>query len=202
MTPKVVVIMNEGKVIYEMTLPYPWKKLLRGGYLLTSPLIILSIIFSWYEFIHKRQPPQMLDFYELVIISVLVIVGLNILMRYLLIHGDKIKEPIRYKITNNIVTSYRGSYLIRENPLYGIREVKIVVNDKKALIDVTYTEPRGTELGWIIQFIANSTFEKREDYKAFLRDKFPEFKKILLERIRELNPNVKITEIDERKKMR
>jgi len=189
------------RTLYELTLEYPWKSLLRGIYGLAVLSVIMVIaIPAWAYFVNHSATRT--EFVNAVIIVVSIAFVLTLVMRYLLIHGDKIKEPIRYKIANNIVTSYRGSYLIRENPLYGIREVKIVVNDKKALIDVTYTEPRGTELGWIIQFIANSTFEKREDYKAFLRDKFPEFKKILLERIRELNPDVKITEIDERRKMR
>ena len=114
---------------------------MRGGYLLTLPLYILSIFFGWYTYIYRKNPPQFIDFWEIVLMSFAILTGINLLMRYALIHGDKIKTPIKVTVTPENVYWEKGRAKY-EFYLTGIRDVKIEIDDKKAMIDVNYRASR------------------------------------------------------------
>ena len=185
--------MDDEDVLYRFTLPYPWKRTLNGIYWITFGMFIISIALSWHAFVYTEHPPHWTSFYLSIFSFALILTGIALLMRYALIHGDKIKAPIKVTVTQENAYWEKGRARF-EFYLTGIRDVKIEVDDKKAMIDVNYIEPMGSSQGWRIKFRRKDEFSRNEDYHNFVKETFPEFANVVKERIRQLNPDVKIKE--------
>ena len=191
--------MDDEDVLYRFTLPYPWKRTLNGIYWITFGMFIIYIALSWHAFVYTEHPSHWTSFYLSIFSFVLILTGIALLMRYVLIHGDKIKAPIEVTVTSERVYWEKGRSNL-EFYLTGISDVKIEVDDKKAMIDVNYIEPVGSSQGWRLKFRRKDEFSSNKDYYNFVKETFPEFAKVVRERVRQLNSNIIIKVEDRRKK--
>ena len=193
--------MLDKDVLFKFKLRYPWKKTLMGGDAITISLFLLAFFLSWYSFIYRSNPPKY-DWFWLSFVSyVLILVGLDLAMRYILIHGDKIKAPIEVWVTEE-GWGFRKGMRSREFGFRNIARVRHIMNDEKVMIDVDYREKVGTEIGWRMAFRRKDEFASNEDYHKFVKEKWIHMAKFVIERIKYYNPDVEIIEEDRRRKYR
>jgi len=190
--------MDDEKILYQFEIPYPWKKLIRGLFLLTIFIMACILpIFAIQDYYSGRlfTTASVIGFPLIILIAF----GLYLAMRYILIHGDKIKTPIRVTVTPEKVYWEKARGKLKFY-LYAVKDLHILVNDKKAMIDVNYREMIGTSQGWRLQFRRADEFSSNEDFHRFVKETFPRLKEVVKRRITELNPDVTIIEEDKRRK--
>ena len=190
-----------NKVLYSMKIPYPWKKTVYTPWFLTLPIFIILFVFTTYEYFYVHTEWNKVNWILGSIFIFSLYFGLNGLMRYILIHGDKIKAPIEVMVKEISIVWKKGPRR-QEFALAPIKDITFLLTDRKVKIDANYSEKVGTLLGWMMQFRVHSELNDYEDYRKFLKEIYPEFKRVLIEQIKKLNPNVEIKEEDRRKKYR
>jgi len=189
------------RTLYELTLEYPWKSLLRGIYGLAVLSVIMVIaIPAWAYFVNHSATRT--EFVNAVIIVVSIAFVLTLVMRYLLIHVDKIQAPIKVSIKEDVIRWEKGERGI-EFPLAPISKLQFLITDKMMRVSADLKERvPGVGVWWRFSFKVHNEFDKKDDYRRFLKEIYPEFKEKLSERVKYLNPNVKIIEKDERRKIK
>ena len=189
------------RTLYELTLEYPWKSLLRGIYGLAVLSVIMVIaIPAWAYFVNHSATRT--EFVNAVIIVVSIAFVLTLVMRYLLIHVDKIQAPIKVSIKEDVIRWEKGERGI-EFPLAPISKLQFLITDKMMRVSADLKERvPGVGVWWRFSFRVHNEFDKKDDYRRFLEEIYPEFKEKLSERVKYLNPNVKIIEKDERRKIK
>ena len=192
---------TEKSVLYKLELKYPWRKLLRGIYILTvATWFLMFAIPAWAYYVwHSVSTTFFIN--SIILLTVLYLV-LTYIMRYLLIHVDKIQAPIKVSIKEDVIRWEKGERGI-EFPLAPISKLQFLITDKMMRVSADLKERvPGVGVWWRFSFRVHNEFDKKDDYRRFLEEIYPEFKEKLSERVKYLNPNVKIIEKDERRKIK
>jgi len=188
------------KVLYQFTLPYPWKKTLLGIYVITIGVYILIILLAWNTFIRLKNPPHWYSFWSSLVEIGVILLIIGLVMRYVLIHLDKIKAPIEVWITEDGYHYRKGNYhtIWRFD---NIKRVKVIMDDKKLLIITDYREKIGTQIGWQTGFKRKNELADI-DYREFIEKRWMPMMKIILDKIKEYSPGVEVIIEDRRRKYR
>jgi|GEM_PF-1801758 len=192
--------MDDEKILYQFEIPYPWKKLIRGGFLVTSPIFFLSIVFGWYQFIFKPPSPDYFVAALIVALTGVLYIGLNLLMRYALIHADKIKEPIKVWATPYEVHFRKGN-IKKDFSIEYLKTARVALTDKIVMLETNYEKDEDWKKGWKVAFKRNNELQDT-DYREFINETFLPFTEIVIDRLKEINPDIRITRTDERRKYR
>ena len=163
-------------------------------------VIMVIAIPAWAYFVNHSATRT--EFVNAVIIVVSIAFVLTLVMRYLLIHVDKIQAPIKVSIKEDVIRWEKGERGI-EFPLAPISKLQFLITDKMMRVSADLKERvPGVGVWWRFSFKVHNEFDKKDDYRRFLKEIYPEFKEKLSERVKYLNPNVKIIEKDERRKIK
>ena len=191
--------MEDEKILYRFTLPYPWKKTLGGiKWITIGILIVLLPIFIYQDW--KRGALASIFNILGYVVLILIMMGIYFLMRYVLIHGDKIKAPIEVWITPEGYHYRKGNYHTVWR-FDNIKRVKVVMDDNKLLIITDYKEKEGTMIGWQTGFKRKNELADI-DYRKFIEERWKPLMRLILNRIKQYNPDVEIEIVDRRKKYR
>ena len=191
--------MDNEEVLYRFTLPYPWKKTLSGiKWITVGILAVLLPIFIYQDW--KRGALTSIFNMLGYVVLILIMAGIYFLMRYALIHGDKIKAPIEVWITSEEYHYKKGNYHTVWR-FDNIKKVKVIMDDNKLLIITDYKEKVGTMIGWQTGFKRSNELADL-DYGKFIKEKWMPLMNIVLERIKEYSPDAVIEIYDRRKKYR
>ncbi len=184
--------------IYRFTLPYPWKRYLRGVYLINFLAYLLAIILSWNSFIRIENPPHWYSFWSSLVAVGIIVIALTFLFRYVALNLDKIKAPIEVWVDEYAVHFRKGS-INKELKMDGLKTVRVVLNDKKVLVETNYVKDKDWKRGWVVGFKRKNELAGA-NYKEFIEKVFLPFTEVVIERLKELNPGIEVMMVDERKK--
>ena len=190
---------TEKSVLYKLELKYPWRKLLRGIYILTvATWFLMFAIPAWAYYVwHSVSTTFFIN--SIILLTVLYLV-LTYIMRYLLIHVDKIQAPIKVKVTPEMVYYEKGRYK-KEFCMDGLKTAKIYIDDKIAYIETNYEKDSEWYKGWRLGFKRKNELAN-VNYKEFINNTFLPMVDIIVERLKDLNPQIKIDMYDNRRRYR
>jgi len=187
------------KILYQFTLPYPWKKTLLGIYLITIGVYAsLSVIFVYQDI--QSGNIFKASFIAGYLILGLIMFGIAMAMRYILIHLDKIKAPIEVWVDEYEVHFRKGRAKM-DFSMEGLKSVRVVLDDKMVMLETNYEKDEDWEKGWKVAFKRKNELEL-VDYKEFIERTFLPFTEVIIRRLKELNPGIKVVKEDRRKKYR
>ena len=186
---------NEDKVLMHFVIPTDWKGTLRGLFWINIGIIglFLSLVFGSIAL-------GIIDFRPLCIIPpIILFTAIYLLIRYVTIKYDKIKEPIRVWIKEDRFIykyNYEASF-----DFYDIKKVAVTIDDKRARLETWYTQMRPNgDTGWIYG-LKRANVEKGK-YKYYLEKYWIPSMKLIIQQIKKYNPNVEVSWEDRRRKYR
>ena len=190
----------ENEVLYQFEIPYPWKRTLNGIYWITFGMFLVSIFLSWHAFVYTEHPPHWTSFYLSIFSFALILTGLALVMRYLLIHADKIKTPIRVWLTPYEI-HFRKGRIKMDFSMQGLKSVRLILNDKIVMLETNYEKDEDWKKGWKVAFKRKNELAET-DYRKFIEKTFLPFAELVIKRLKELNPEINVVKEDRRKRYR
>ncbi|RLF70567.1 MAG: hypothetical protein DRN40_04275 [Thermoplasmata archaeon] len=182
-----------GKSIYQLKIPFPWKRVSRSFLLLDILLFLSSMALFWYTTIYKARPPQY-SYFILSNVIIIVVIGLvHLYVRNNLLYEREITAPLVYRITETELIFKHGQ-VVRKHPLFNIKKLRISHTNKLLTISAEYDEESLIKLGWILFFRPRVEFVNKKAFENFLKMVYPTFRENLLTRVRALNPDAEIIE--------
>ena len=191
--------MTEKSDVYEFTFPSLIREKVRFFDLLGIPtLSIVSIVLLWNLLTAERMRSSELHF-TVVILSM----GLPayFVFRWWILRSKLFSPPMNVKVTEDKLVWERGNYR-GEYSLRNLKEVSFSLSDGEFLLTATHREPVNGRDQWSFFFTSFFTLGSGDKFREFYSKTYPEFKMVLEERVRHLNPGVKIEVKDKRKKFR
>ena len=189
---------EESKVLMHFEIPTDWKGTLRGLFWINIGAYALFLaLIGLFLFYHKIG----LDSETVIgiIIGLSLFTAFYILIRYVTVKYDRIKEPIRIWIMDDHLEYKRNHHLTQQ--FKDISKVKVVIDDKVAKLETwfTHTMPSGST-GWIYK-LQKLDVEKGK-YKYYVEKYWIPSMKLIIQQIKKYNPGVEVQWRDVRKKYR
>ena len=188
---------GEDEILMHFVIPYDWKGTLRGLFWINIGIIVG---FSLYVFILTSLGKLSLNDSQAQICMVggyIIFIAIYLLIRHATVKYDKIKEPMRVWI-------YPDRFVFKSNyevvgKFTNIKRVEVTINDKVSRLQVWWPNPdRYGNTGWIYG-LKKANVEKGK-YKYYIEKYWIPSMRVIVERIKELNPNVEVSWSDVRKK--
>lgn len=184
-----------GKPVYHFVIPYPWKSLLAGLFWMSTASlfgfsVLLYLVFGpTYGFLK--------GFVGLFILAY----GIYFLFRYIELKYDKIQTPIEITITDTM-WQYKKGELIYNKSFTPVKNIRVTLDDKQLEMwtDLEEADDEG-DIAWRFAFRRKDELGE-VDYREFAEKTYIPAAKYMIKRIKELNPDVKVTWEDRRKKYR
>jgi len=196
----VIEMENDTKVLFKFTLPYPWKKLLNGLSIVSLPVVIILFIFITYYYFYLHPNSDKIGWVISTILIFSIYIAIDVAQRYVLIHLDKIKAPIEVWADEYEVHFKKGRAKM-DFSMEGLKSVRVVLDDKMVMLETNYEKDSDWEKGWKVAFKRNNELEL-VDYKEFIEKTFLPFTEVVIRRLKELNPGIRVVKEDRRKKYR
>ena len=196
--PEVLKMKLTGKPVYHFVIPYPWKRFLRGVDAIgIGTIMIYTIVYLYLIFKHGKAAINPAE--DIFIYSVLFLV--YFIMRYIPVKYDKIKSPIEITITDTM-WQYKKGELIYNKSFTPVKNIRVTLDDKQLEMwtDLEEADEDG-DIAWRFAFRRKDELGEL-DYREFTEKTYIPAAKYMIKRIKELNPDVKVTWEDRRKKYR
>jgi|GEM_PF-3385793 len=189
---------RDDDVLMHFVVPYDWKSTLRGLFWINIGLLAFFtgglLLFIWSGILYMDQQATICT-----ILGYIIIIAIYVVIRHVTVKYDKIKEPMKVWVKKDKFIFKKGNFeLVRGYDNIG--KVEVIINDKTVLMKNRYIFDKGDEIGWNYGFKRGNV--GNENYKEVVEKYFIPSVKIMIEKIKEQNPNVQVIWNDTRKRYR
>ena len=186
--------MTENVVLYEFTFPSIHRELIRFMDFFLFPFMLAPI--AVLGFIYLRTGKNLMHN-----VGYLTNILVYLVVRLWVVRSELFTSPTKVKVTEEMLVWERGVYR-KERSLKNLKRVYFSLSDRKFLLKAIHSEPVDGRNQWVILFTSYFTLGSGDKFREFYTKTYPEFKIFLEERVRQLNPGVKIEVKDKRKRFR
>ncbi|RLF54555.1 MAG: hypothetical protein DRN28_05075 [Thermoplasmata archaeon] len=182
--------MTEKGVVYEFTFPSIHRELIRFMDFFLFPFLLAPIAVLGFTYLRTGKNLML-------IVGFLINIPVYLVVRWWVVRSKLFTSPQKVKVGEEKLVLERWKYRT-EYSLRNLKALTFALYDKGFFL----TANVGWVGGWSLSFLTFPILGDENKFREFYSKTYPEFKMVLEERARHLNPGVKIEVKDKRKKFR